>query len=117
MFKSLENMACEESFRALSLSNLTKGAIETVLQVSGAQKTGQSSRAVSSKHRDPSLVIYWKLSKYGRMSAWMKWLLLTELKNRKKVNSGSRHELPSRKIETLPKRVVMELGNQKLIWN
>lgn len=39
MFKSLENMACEESFRALSLSNLTKGAIETVLQVSGAQKT------------------------------------------------------------------------------
>lgn len=35
----------------------------------------------------------------------------------KKVNSGSRGELPSRSIETLPEHVVMELGNQKLIWN
>lgn len=43
--------------------------------------------------------------------------LLTELRHKKKVNSGSRGELPSRNIETLPEHVVMELGNQKLICN
>lgn len=39
------------------------------------------------------------------------------LQTEKKVNSWSTGELPSRNIETLPEHVVIELGNQKFIWN
>lgn len=69
------------------------------------------------KSQEQSMLMCRELRKYGRRAALMSKELLTELRHKKKVNSGSRGELPSRNIETLPEHVVMELGNQKLICN
>lgn len=58
-----------------------------------------------------------ELSEYSSRPAWMNKELLAELRCKKKVNSGSWGELPSRNIATLPEHVAMELGNQNLTWN
>lgn len=83
-------------------------------------KSEESSRLIFKdsflKHQELSLLLCRELSENGRRQAWRNKMLLADLRQ-KKVSSGSMGELPSRNIETLPEHVVMELGNQKLIWN